>query len=104
MQALATGNLDQAPPEFRDVLVPLHVRFPTFCFLAPSSPLCMLLACAANALVHDDIDTLQVECSLYMCILHGLPPTPALLLCTGGHPGQGHRDRDQGRHAWPHRR
>ena len=27
VQALATGNLDQAPPEFRDVLVPLHVRF-----------------------------------------------------------------------------
>jgi hypothetical protein len=26
MQAMTTGNLDQAPPELRDVLVPLHVR------------------------------------------------------------------------------
>jgi hypothetical protein len=33
VQALATGNLDQAPPEFRDVLVPLHVRFPASCSL-----------------------------------------------------------------------
>lgn len=26
LQAMTTGNLDQAPPELRDVLVPLHVR------------------------------------------------------------------------------
>jgi hypothetical protein len=50
-QALATGNLDQAPPEFRDVLVPLHVRFllPAGCSVAAIWD-CITLCCRAGTL------------------------------------------------------
>jgi hypothetical protein len=103
MQALTTGNLDQAPPELRDVLVPLHVRALQACRGAS----CMHALCMQRFSPHVEqpvcSGTIHGNSAMYAagsCIIWVL--TALVVMHAGGYPGQGRRGCHQGGHAGPH--